>query len=707
MKTVYRSCSLCEAICGLEIKVENGRVAGIRGDKADVFSHGHICPKGPELKAIHEDPDRLRKPIRRSGNDWHEVSWDEALNLVAENLHAIQKEHGNDAVAYYAGNPNVHNYGSLLFAPRFISRLKTRNSYSATSVDQLPHHFAALKMFGHPLLVPIPDVDRTDYFLVLGANPIASNGSIMTAPDIKGRMKAIQKRGGRIVVIDPRRTETAEVADEHIFVRPGSDVYFLLAILNVVFREKLVNVKRLGSEIKGLGSIESMAQAFPPAAVAGITGIPANVTEKIARDFAGATSAVCYGRVGVSTQSFGGLCQWLINVLNIVTGNMDEAGGAMFALPAVDTIGSEFKSDSYGSFDSFRSKARGLPEFGGELPVAALADEILYQGEGAVRALVTSAGNPVLSTPNGGKLQKALESLKFMASVDIYLNETTRYANVILPPTSPLEHDHYDVVFNIFAVRNTARYSPAVFDPPAGSMHDWEIFTELTRRLDEARDPKKAKKPARGIKPTDFLDRMLKAGPYASTKIELQTLVDNPHGVDFGPLTSVLLTRIKTPDRKIDLAPELMLADIGRLKESMKAQADQKNGSLMLIGRRHVRDNNSWMHNIAKLMTGANRCTLYMNPQDAESRGLKNGNVVFVKSRVGEVQLPLEVVEEIMPGVVSIPHGYGHGRKGSKLGTAAAHSGASINDLTDDESIDALTGNAAFSGVPVVVRPAP
>ncbi|MCE9600054.1 MAG: molybdopterin-dependent oxidoreductase [Spirochaetia bacterium] len=656
MKTVYRSCSLCEAICGLEITVENGRVAGIRGDKADVFSHGHICPKGPELKAIHEDPDRLRKPIRRVGNDWHEVSWDEALNEVAEKIHAVQSAHGTDAVAYYAGNPNVHNYGSLLFAPRFIARLKTRNSYSATSVDQLPHHFAAQKMFGHPLLVPVPDVDRTDYFLVMGANPIASNGSMMTAPDIKGRLKEIQKRKGRVIVVDPRKTETVRVADEHVFVRPGSDVYFLLALLHVVFERNLTKLKHLGSEIKGLNEIKSMVMEFSPAQIADVTGIPANVTERIALEFTSAKSAVCYGRVGLSTQAFGGLCQWLINVLNIVTGNMDEPGGAMFPLPAVDTIGSDSKSESYGSFDSFRSKARGLPEFGGELPVAALADEILYTGEGGVRALITSAGNPVLSTPNGGKLQKALGSLKFMASVDIYLNETTRYANIILPPTSPLEHDHYDVIFNILAVRNTARYSPAVFDPPEGSMHDWEIFTELTRRLEEVRSGSKSKKTSRGIKPTDFLDRMLKSGPYgAETRIDLQKLIDNPHGIDFGPLTSVLISRIKTVDRKIDLAPDLMLADLHRLKESMIHTKDQiraQSGSLVLIGRRHVRDNNSWMHNVA------------------------------------------------------IPHGYGHGRKGSRLGTAAQHSGASINDLTDDESIDVLTGNAAFSGVPVQVRAA-
>ena len=701
MGTVYRSCTLCEAICGLEIKVEDGVIKGIRGDSADVFSHGHICPKGPELKAIHEDPDRLKFPLKRVGDQWEQIAWETAFSEIAARLHVIQTASGQDSVAYYAGNPNVHNYGSLLFAPRLMKAIKTRNIYSATSVDQLPHHFAALKMFGHPLLVPVPDVDRTDYFLILGANPMASNGSMMTAPDMRGRMKGIQKRGGKIVVVDPRKTETADLADEHVFVRPGKDVYFLLSILHVVLGGEKKKASRLESIFQGADFVRSMVQDYSPEKTQAHTGISAETTRRIATQFAQAKSAVAYGRIGVSTQTFGGLCHWLINVLNAVTGNLDEPGGAMFSLPAVDTIAAEGKRESFGSFDSYRSKARNLPEFGGELPVSALADEILFQGEGGVRALITSAGNPVLSTPNGGKLGHALESLQLMVSIDIYLNETTKYAHYILPPTSPLEHDHYDIVFNMLAVRNTARYSPPVFDPPAGTMHDWEIFTALTGAIEEARSggAKKASSARAKIKPTDFLDRMLKSGPYGSNGLNFQKLVENPHGIDFGPLVPVLPGRLKTKDGQIDLAPDLMRRDIERAREAMK----ETPAGMILIGRRNLRDNNSWMHNVPRLMNGSPRCTLFIHPEDAAKFGISDGHEAIVRSRVGEIRLPVEIVEEIMPGVVSIPHGYGHKKSGTKMSTAHKHPGVSINDLTDDSSLDELTGNAAFNGVPVEI----
>lgn len=697
-RTAYRACNLCEAICGLEIQIENEKIVSVRGDAADVFSRGHICPKGVEIGAIQNDPDRLRFPMKRTGSQWTQISWDEALNECAEQLYAVQQKHGTDAVAYYAGNPNVHNYGSSLFGQRFMARLKTKNYYTATSVDQLPHHFAAFFMYGHPLLVPVPDIDRTMYFLILGANPIASNGSMMTAPDMRGRMKGIRDRGGRIVTVDPRRTETAEKSTEHLFIKPGTDAFFLLSLLHVIFQSPM-KASKAAALVDGLDHVKKLSADFSPAQTAAITGIRAEDTTRIAQEFLAAPSAVCYGRVGLSTQKYGGLCQWLIQVINIVSGNLDKEGGAMFTHPAVDLIGQEGKRDAYGSFASYRTQVRNLPEFGGELPVSALADEILHPG--GVRALVTSAGNPVLSTPNGTRLEEALRSLEFMACVDFYINETTRHANIILPPTAPLEHDHYDIVFHVLAVRNTSRYSEPVFTPAEGTMHDWEIFSELARRLEDARSggAKKSKDSRNKMSPAVYLERMLKSGPHSDT-VTLDGLRKAPHGIDLGPLQPALPDRLRTSDKRIQLDPGVFVEDLKRLRK--EAQAGNSEG-LLLIGRRTLRDNNSWMHNAPGLMKGKNRCTLLLNPDDAAQLSVADGEIVTVKSRTGQVKIPAEISSSMMRGVVSIPHGYGHNRSGSVLSVASDHAGASINDITDEKEIDELTGNAAFSGVRVTV----
>ncbi|MCW8984259.1 MAG: molybdopterin-dependent oxidoreductase, partial [Thermoanaerobaculales bacterium] len=480
--THFRACNLCEAICGLAIEVSGGEIRAIRGDREDPFSRGHICPKAVALQDVHTDPDRLRHPLRRMGDGtWKRLGWDEALDEVGDRLREVQKTSGNDAVALYVGNPAVHNWGSLLYGPPMSRALRTRNRFSATSVDQLPHHVAATLMFGHKLLLPIPDVDRTQFLLILGANPVVSNGSMMTAPGFKRRLEKLRGRGGRLVVVDPRRTETAEIADKHLFIRPGSDALLLLALLQVIFSEGLDEPGPTAEFCDSIEMVRELVSTVSPDKVAPATGIDPEAIRDLARDFAAAPSAVCYGRLGVSTQAFGGLCQWLVIVLNIVTGNLDRAGGAMFTRPAVDLVA----NTGPGHLGKYASRVRGLPAYGGELPVAALAEEILTEGEGRVRALLTVAGNPVLSTPNGVRLERALESLEFMAAVDFYVNETTRHANIILPPTSALEHDHYDLVFNLLAVRNVARYSPALFDPVPDTRHDWQILAELHRRLDD------------------------------------------------------------------------------------------------------------------------------------------------------------------------------------------------------------------------------
>ncbi|MFZ2509331.1 MAG: molybdopterin-dependent oxidoreductase, partial [Steroidobacteraceae bacterium] len=479
----YRSCHLCEAICGVQIRLRGDEILSVRGDPDDPFSRGHICPKALGLKDIHEDPDRLRHPVKRTANGWQRIAWDQAIDEVARRIVQVQAAHGSDSVALYLGNPTVHSYSALMAGATLSRALRTRNRFSATSVDQLPHHLAALLMFGHQFLLPIPDIDRTEFLLVLGANPVVSNGSLMTAPDVAHRLKAIRARGGRIVVVDPRRSETAGLADRHLFIRPGSDALLLFAMIQVLFEERSIATGRLSPWIDGLETVERLAARFPPEAVASATGIPAGEIRTLARDFASARSAACHGRVGTSTQSFGGLCQWLIQVLHVITGNLDRPGGVMFTAPAIDLVARTRGTSQAGHFDRRRTRVRGLPEFSGEFPVAALAEEMDTPGQGQVRALVTSAGNPVLSTPNGARLERALGNLDFMASVDFYINETTRHASIILPPTFALERDHYDLVFHMLAIRNTVKYSLPLFDPAPDARHDWQILEGIAARL--------------------------------------------------------------------------------------------------------------------------------------------------------------------------------------------------------------------------------
>jgi anaerobic selenocysteine-containing dehydrogenase len=713
-QTHFRTCNLCEAMCGIAIELEGGRIVAIRGDKEDPFSRGHICPKAVALQDIHEDPDRLRRPLRRRGSEWEEIGWDEALAEAAERLTAIQAAHGRQAVAVYQGNPTVHNYGSILFGQLFVRSLGTRNLYSATSVDQLPQMLASLLMFGHQLLFPVPDVDRTQFLLMLGANPLDSNGSLMTAPGVERRLKELRARGGRLVVVDPRRTETAAMADRHVPIRPGADALLLLGLLHTLFAEGRVQLGRVAPFTVGLNEIARLVQPFPPEAVAHPTAVPADTIRELARDFADRSPAVAYGRVGVSTQEFGGIASWLVNVLNIVTGNFDRSGGAMFTRPAADLVKLGTRIGQQGHFDKGRSRVRGLPEFGGEYPVAVLAEEIETPGSGQVRALVTSAGNPALSTPNGGRLERALAGLEFMVSIDFYLNETTRHAQLILPPTAALEHDHYDLVFHALAVRNTAKYSPPLFAPATDTRHDWQIFLELAGRIDAAKGRNTLKRrltrTALGVLgPRGLLKLLLRTGPHGSgllpfgRGLSLRRLEKAPHGIDLGPLEPCLPARLGTRDGKLELAPARFVEDLARL--SAWAEQGESNGSLRLIGRRDLRSNNSWMHNSERLVKGRDRCTLLMHPDDAASRGLADGQAVSVRSRVGALRVPLQVTADVMPGVVCLPHGWGHHREGMRLRVAQAHAGASLNDLTDEDRVDALCGTAAFSGTPVEVTP--
>ena len=688
----YGACNLCEAICGLEFRVDGNQILSIRGDDADPLSHGHICPKAVALKDIYEDPDRLRRPMRRVGDRWEEMSWDAAFDLVAEKLVAIHKEHGADSIAAYLGNPSVHNYGVLTTSSSFIGPLKTRSRYSATSVDQLPHQLLVMWMYGHQLMVPISDIDRTHYFLVLGANPMASNGSLMTVPNFRGRLKALHARGGKMVVIDPRRSETAVVADEHHFIKPGGDAAFLAALLKTILDENLARPGRVGEFTDGLAEAAHAVQALDINVLAQYCNVDAAAIQRIAREFAGADGAACYGRMGVSTQRYGTLCQWLIQLINLFTGNLDREGGMLFPQPALDLVHNPMSKP--GHFAQWKTRVRGLPEFGGELPVAALAEEIETPGAGQVRALISIAGNPVLSTPNGRRLEGALASLDFMVSVDLYMNETTRHADVILPPTCTLEHDHYDLIFHHFAVRNTARFNTPLFEKPEGTMHDWEIFAALGARISAGLGQSVRPSP----RPDQIVDMGLRIGP---NKLSLDQLKQNPHGVDLGALKPSLPQRLFHKEKRIQAAPPELLQEIAAFAEEL--QVAPVKGELRLIGRRHVRSNNSWMHNFHRLVKGEARDQLLMHPADLGVRGLSDGQSVRVRSRVGEVTVAVKSSDEMMPGVVSLPHGWGHHREGTRIGIASAHAGTSSNDLTDETYLD-ISGNAALNGVLVSVE---
>ncbi len=700
--THFRTCNLCEALCGLEIKTNGTEILSIKGDPADPLSRGHICPKAVALQDIYRDPNRLKTPVRRTANGWDPISWDEAFDRTAEGLRAVQARHGNNAIGAYLGNPNVHNLGSMLLLSPLIRALRTRNRFSATSADQLPHHFASRFMLGHYFLLPVPDIDRTGFLLMLGANPLVSNGSLMTAPDIGKRLRAIQERGGKVIVIDPRRTETAGRADEHFFIRPGTDALLLAAILHTLYRDKRIHPGHLAPFTDGIDTLGELITGFPPERVASLTGIPAPAIRRLAREFAAAPAAVAYGRIGLSTQAFGGLCQWLINAINIVTGNFDRPGGAMFTRPAIDMVAQSGQAGKTGTFGRWRSRVGSYPEFAGELPVAILGDEILTPGEGQIRGLLTVAGNPVLSTPNGNRLDQAFSQLEFMAAIDIYINETTRHADIILPPATGLETAHYDIFFHTLAIRNTAKYSPPLVPKDDEQRYDWEIFQALTERL--------SGKPSNGMTPEQMLAMGLQFGPYAKEGLSLEKLKNNPHGIDLGPLRPCLPERLFTENRRINLCPPEIISDLPRLEKSLvdnpaspagRRQLPTDNRQLLLIGRRELRSNNSWMHNSERLIKGPRRCTLRLHPDDAQHLGITEGQPVTVQSRTGAITLPAEITDEMMPGVVSIPHGYGHQRPGVRLDVATQRAGASINDLTDHQFLDELTGNAAFSGVPV------
>ena len=736
--THHRICPLCEACCGLEIKVQDHKVISIRGHEADVLSAGYICPKGVALKDLHEDPDRLRTPLVKRNGVFETATWDEAYAEIARRLPPIMAAHGRNATGIVVGNPSAHKISLLTYFGKLARALGTKNVFSASTLDQMPKQLASGLMFGHWLSIALPDISRTDYLLVLGANPLVSNGSMWTVPDFRGKAKALQARGGKLVVIDPRKTETASVADAHHFIRPNSDVFLLAAMVNTLFAEGLIKLGNVAEWVVGVDAVRQAIAPFAPETVAARCGISADTIRSLTRELAAAPRAAVYARIGTCTQEYGTLASWLVDVLNTLTGNLDKEGGMLFAKSAAfatNTAGNPANKPGVGkgvSTGRHHARVSGAPEVYGELPMTCLAEEIETAGEGQIRALFTVATNPVLSSPNGPRLAKALDTLDFMVSMDIYLNETTRHADVILPGVSPLEDFHYDVAFPQLSWRNHARYSPPVLPAAPGQPEEWQTLLKLAAivrglgvttnadALDDAQFAEDADRlfgahapgvieATKGLRgPLRALDVALRTGPYGDgfgkhpnglTLAKVQAS-NASGGIDLGALQPRIPEMLRTPSGKVELAPPSLLQDLQRAVQDLRGLAPD----LVIIGRRDVRTNNSWMHNLPVLAKGPMRCTALVHPVDAQRLGLQDGALANIRSAGGQVQAQVHVTQDMMPGVVSLPHGWGHDAPGAQLRVAAERPGANINALLDDQLRDPLSGNAVLGGVAISMQ---
>ena len=718
-RTVCRACTLCEASCGLKFEVDGDRILSVRPDDDDILSRGFSCPKGIANADVHHDPDRLRQPlVRQADGTFAPVGWEEALSLVAARLKAVRAAHGADATAVYIGNPIVHNHGALMLRNGFLKAVGSRNCFSAGSQDTSPRFASSWYLYGSSLSVPIPDVDRTQYLLIIGANPVVSNGSFLSAPNMRQRLRDIRARGGKVVVIDPRRSETVREADEHHAIRPGGDAMLLLAMVQALVANGRVDRARLEAQVNGWPAVEAELAHFAPARVAAQVGIDAAVIERLALEFAAAPSSVAYSRIGVCNNAFGTLATYATDLLNIAANRLGAAGGSLFASPAMDVVElvRMIGGDGHGRW---RSRVRDLPETVGDLPAATLAEEMETPGAGQIKALITFAGNPVLSTPNGRRLAAALGGLDFMVAIDIYLNETTRHAHVILPPSWSLAEEHVDLMFSNLFARNVARWSPALFERTAEERADWQILLEITERLGGGpmgqplmdRLYRVAKRLGFAWTPERMAELALRTGRYGdkflpwSRGLNRRKLLAAPHGIDLGPLETGATRRIFHADKRVRLdAPPLLDALRELARETAQPPAADE---LLLIGRREIRTNNSWMHNVRALVAGRERCKLLVHPDDAQRAGVADGGMALLESRVHRGPVAIQVSDEMRPGVVSLPHGWGHADSAPWQQVASSRPGVSANDWTDDQLVESVVGQSVLNGVPVRLSPLP
>ncbi|HZA12196.1 MAG TPA: molybdopterin-dependent oxidoreductase [Mycobacterium sp.] len=729
--THLHTCPLCEAMCGLRIQVDGGKIAGIRANRDDAWSRGHLCPKGASLGALHDDPDRIRRPLIKVDGQWREVSWDAAFGRCTELLTPVIAKYGIGAVTAYTGNPLAHAFSLARYTGVLLGMSGMPVTYSPGTVDQWPKNLSSHLMYGGWWTFPVPDIERTDMLVVMGANPAASQGSLLAAPDVMGLINDIRKRG-KVIVVDPVRTQTAARADEWWPITPGTDAALLLAIAHTLFEEDLVSLGTAGSHIDGVETMRRVAADWPPERVATLTGIDAERVKRLAGELASTERAVVYGRIGLCNQEFGSLASWLVDVINILTGHFDTPGGAMFPRSAAWSVTTQPLPGLEGGrpeFGRWHTRVRGAKEVLGQVPVSCLAEEIATPGAGQIKALITVAGNPVLSSPAGDRLDQALPGLEAMISVDLWLNETTRHADVILPGLSPLEQPHHDDLILNFAINSFANYSAPVFYPDDRDRpEEWEILIRLTGlctgtpaedvdvaaiddgyfdylAFTQGLDGAAIRERYDHGGPERILDLTLRTGPFGDRYGEnpggltLDKLKANPNGINFGHMVPQLPGILGTPEAKVRLAPQYLLDDLPRLARRVKRPAEE----LVLVSRRHLRSNNSWLHNVPALMKGRDRCTLLMHPGDARRRGVATGDIVAVKSSAGEIEVPVDVTDAVKPGVVSMPHGWGHGKSGTRMSVANGSPGANTNVLSPPTFIDEPSGNGALNGIPVTV----
>ena len=724
-----RTCPLCECMCGLELHLDDDDgVKLIRPFRDDVWSKGYICPKGTTLGMLHGDPDRVRQPLIREGDTFRAATWDEAFARCEELIHGVLDRHGVGAMTAFVGNPVGHSfslgrYGALLFG-------KLPHIYSSGTVDQWPKNVTCTLMYGNNWKIPAPDITRTDFLVVMGGNPQASGGSLLACPDVLGELDAIRARGGQVVVVDPRRTGTVDHATEWLPIRPGTDAAFLLALCHVLFAEGLVTLGDLADKVNGIQDLAPLVAEFTPESVADWTGVPAETTRRIARDFASTPRAAVYGRIGLCNQEFGTLASWLVDVVNIVTGHFDVEGGLMWGKPVSAPLAWMNNTDRTGepTFGRWTSRVRGAPEVLGQVPASCLAEEIATPGDGQIRALITVAANPAISVPDSAQLEAALPQLECMIAIDNYVNETTRFAHVILPGVSPLESPHLDELLWGWAMRSAVKWSDALYALPEGASDEWETEARLgwligggtnadfdLEALDDGwfgalcrmngLDPERILALYDHGGPQRMIDLTIRMGPWGDRYGEnpdgltLARVKEHPEGLDFGPMVPRADEMVRTPSGKIELTPAYVVGDLPRLRARM---AEAETG-LVLVSRRHLRSKNSWMHNVKVLVKGKDRCTLIIHPEDAEAAGVADGERARVSSEAGSIEVPVEVSDEMMPGVVCMPHGWGHDKAGAQLSVAREHAGVNSNLLAPGGFVDALSGNAAVNGIPVEV----
>jgi anaerobic selenocysteine-containing dehydrogenase len=721
-----RNCPLCEGMCGVKISVADDTVTRVRPNEEDTWSRGHICPKGTVLGALHHDPDRLHHPVIREGSSFREVSWEAAFERLTELSSRVRERYGIEGFASYGGNmvgkdATLGRYAGLLFRTSGI-----RQIYSSSTVDQQPKNVSCQLMFGNQWKIPIPDIDRTELFLIFGANPAASKGSILSHQDVMRGIRELRRRGGRVIVIDPVRTATAQAADQWIGVRPGSDAALLLAIANVLFTENRIRLGHLADLVTGLDEVRALAARFSPERVAGFCGVTADTIRGLAHELARVDRAAIYGRIGLCTQEFGTLASWMIDVLAILTGNLDRPGGSMWSTPVSAEVDMLAGYPAGAPIIVGKSRVRGARGVLGRLPSACLAEEIDTPGAGQIKGLLTIASNPVLSAPESERLAAALPLLECMVSLDNYINETTRHAHVIFPSVSLLEASHFDTWSWIFCLTSGGHYSPPLFKP-VGRPEPWEVVARVGSILggkpeadpaavDDAYFSGLAK--ARGIEPAvalaaspthghdRIIDLAIRTGAFGDRYgaipdgLNLDSFRNQPNGLILGLTQPQAHKGFPTPSGKIELAHDLILEDVPRLEAALEATRPE----LVLVSRRHLASMNSWMHNVDVLMKGKERCTLQLHPEDAARLGVEDGDMVEIESASGAITAPAEVTSHIRPGVVCMPHGWGHSDPGARQRVARAHAGSNINVLSPGTLVDVVSGNAVLNGIAVQVR---